>query len=142
MQRPRELTGPLKLGVELRGARRRPLVESQHGVEARTVAIDRLDALTVALDKRRANNKPRVAIFMPREAAARTRNGDGRLRLRRPRYSVVALKMSVLPKLAGQSAMGQGAGDTLNPASRDFWRWTSTAGQLAIRRRSVHVAAP
>jgi hypothetical protein len=57
-------------------------------------------------------------------------------------YPVVALKMSLLPKLAGQSPSGHGAGSTTRPASDDCWRQASIAGQSALRRVSVHVPAP
>ena len=64
------------------------------------------------------------------------------LRSRSGSYPVVALKMSVLPKLVGQSPRGHGAGKTSCPASTDSCRQASIAGQSAVRRTSVQTPAP
>jgi hypothetical protein len=73
----------------------------------------------------------------------------GRLAAREPalaaldeRQPVEALKMSSLPKLAGQSPSGHGAGKTRCPAVNDAWRQASMAGQSAVRRVSVQTPAP
>jgi hypothetical protein len=82
-------------------------------------------------------------------SASRRSAGKGRFAAREPalaaldeRQPVEALKMSSLPKLAGQSLSGHGAGNTRCPALNDAWRQTSMAGQSAARRVSVHTPAP
>jgi len=56
--------------------------------------------------------------------------------------AVVALLMSLLPQLAGQSPIGQGAGNTRWPAVNDACRQASIAGQSAVFGASVHTPAP
>jgi len=57
-------------------------------------------------------------------------------------YPVVADQMSVLPKVAGQSASGHGAGSASCPAASDAARYCCTAGQTAASRASVHTPTP
>jgi hypothetical protein len=57
-------------------------------------------------------------------------------------YPVVADQMSVLPKVAGQSASGQGAGSASCPAASDAARYRCTASQTAASRASVHTPTP
>jgi hypothetical protein len=61
---------------------------------------------------------------------------------RRAYGAVVALEMSVLPKFAGQSPSGHGAGNTRWPALNDAWRHASMAGQSAVFGASVQTPAP
>jgi len=56
--------------------------------------------------------------------------------------AVVALLMSLLPKCAGQSPSGQGAGNTWCPALKEACRQVSMAGQSAVLGTSVHTPAP
>jgi hypothetical protein len=78
----------------------------------------------------------------------RAASRGGRLARREPALAalepqpVEALKMSLLPKLAGQSPSGHGAGNTRCPAVNDAWRQASMAGQSAVRRVSVQTPAP
>lgn len=101
---------------------------------------------------RTAHGKPlhiQMVQRVPLRAASCRSAGKGRFAAREPalaaldeRQPVEALKMSSLPKLAGQSLSGHGAGNTRCPALNDAWRQTSMAGQSAARRVSVHTPAP